>query len=57
MKNVVLNKRYKTAEGEWKSTNSLGANDIPKALLALIMAYKHMLMADGADEGGNSEGE
>ena len=57
MKNVVLNKRYRTAEGEWKSTNSLGLNDIPKAILALIMAYKHMLMGDGVDEKVEEPGE
>jgi len=51
MKNVVLSKRYKTAEGEWKSTNSLGLNDIPKAILVLIMAYKYLLMGDRAEEG------
>ena len=50
MKNVVLSKRYKTAEGEWKSTNSLGINDIPKAIVVLILAYKYLLMGDRAEE-------
>ena len=50
MKNVVLSKRYKTAESEWKSTTSLGLNDIPKAILVLIWAYKYLLMGEKADE-------
>jgi hypothetical protein len=50
MKNMVLSKRYKTSEGEWKSTNSFGASDIPKASLALNKAYEYLLMGNGAEE-------
>lgn len=37
---VVLEVRYKDKAGEWKGTNSLSLNEMPKAILALQMAYE-----------------
>ena len=42
-KKVVLERSYKDRYGEWKSTNRYDLNDIPKAILALEMAYAHIL--------------
>jgi hypothetical protein len=40
---VVLEVRYKDKKtGEWKGTNSLSINDIPKAVLALEQAYEYL---------------
>ena len=50
IKKVVLNKRDKSAEGEWKSTTSLDANDIPKAMLALSKAYEFLVMGREAED-------
>ncbi|MFC1494932.1 hypothetical protein ACFL6W_06620 [Thermodesulfobacteriota bacterium] len=36
--------RYKDSDGEWKSTQSLDINDIPKARLALDEAYKYLVL-------------
>ena len=40
---VVLEVRYKDKNGEWKGTNSLSLNDLPKAVLALQSAYAYLL--------------
>ena len=56
MKKVVLNKRYRTVEGEWKSTSSLDANDIPKAMLVLSKAYEFLVMGPEAGETGEEPG-
>ena len=37
---VSFQRRYQDRDGEWKSTSSLGVNDIPKAILALEAAYE-----------------
>lgn len=49
VKNAVLQKRYKDKNGEWSSTNSFDANDIPKALLALNDAYRYIVVDDSVD--------
>ena len=45
-KKVSFHKRYKNADGEWKSTQSLDVNDIPKAGLALYEAYKYLVLGE-----------
>jgi hypothetical protein len=40
---VVLEVRYKDAGGQWKGTNSLSLNDLPKAVLALQSAYAYLM--------------
>ena len=37
---VILERTYKDASGNFKSTSSLDVNDIPKAILALKKAYE-----------------
>ena len=39
---IVLEVRYKDKSGQWKGTNSLSLNDVPKAVLALESAYAYL---------------
>lgn len=50
IKKASFQKRYKNAEGEWKSTNILDANDIPKAKLALNEAYKYLVLGKDIED-------
>jgi hypothetical protein len=43
--NVTMERNYKAGE-EWKKTNSLRENDIPKAILALQKAYEFMTIKE-----------
>ena len=40
---VILEVRYRDKTGEWKGTNSLSLNEIPKAILALQKAYDYLM--------------
>lgn len=42
---ISIQKRYKVGE-EWKTTNSLNINEIPKAILALQKAYEHLVLKE-----------
>ena len=46
---VALDKRYKDAEGNWKSSSYLRVNDVPKAIFVLQKAYEYMV-AKNADD-------
>ena len=46
---VILEVRYRDKDGQWKSTHSMSANEIPKAILALQKAYEY-LMTTKSDE-------
>lgn len=48
---AVFQVRYKDKkDGEWKSTNSLSVNDIPKAINALQKAYQFLTEKGQKDE-------
>ena len=47
---VVLEVRYKDKTGQWKGTNSLSLNDLPKAILALQKAYDCLMDKDEHDD-------
>jgi len=49
-KKASFQKRYKDSDGEWKSTQSLDVNDIPKARMALYEAYKYLVLGAGDKE-------
>jgi len=49
IKKVVFQKRYKSADGEWKTTHSLDVNEIPKAILVLFKAYEHLCSGNSSD--------
>jgi hypothetical protein len=40
---VILEVRYRDKDGQWKSTHSMSANEIPKAILALQKAYEYLM--------------
>ena len=46
LKKAVIQKRYKNADDEWKSTHSLDKNDIPKMALVLSKAYEYLTMGE-----------
>ena len=54
-KKASFQKRYKTADGEWKSTNSLDADDIPKAELVLNEAYKYLTLSKDTENSRDPE--
>lgn len=43
---VSFDRRYKDKNDEWKSTSSLKANDLPKAILALEKAYEYISLKE-----------
>jgi hypothetical protein len=49
-KKVSFQKRYRNADGEWKSTHSLDVHDIPKARLALHEAYRYLVLDKGMED-------
>ena len=42
VRSVCFRKRYRDANGEWKETNVLTTNDIPKATLVLAKCYEYL---------------
>jgi len=50
IKKVSFQKRYKSNDGEWKSTHSLDINEIPKAILALSKAYEYLVLGESSEE-------
>jgi len=42
---ISIDKRYKDGE-EWKSTNSMKVNELPKAILALQKAYEYVSLKE-----------
>ena len=55
IKKVSFQKRYKSAEGEWKSTSSLDFNEIPKAILVLSKAYEYLCTGNSDEADNHSE--
>ncbi len=51
IKKVAIQKRYMTAEGDWKSTNSYDTNDLPKLKLVVGEAYRYLAMGQGDGAG------
>ena len=55
IKKVAFQKRYKSSDGSWKSTNSLDVNDLPKAILSLSKAYEYLVLTPGTIEGEDTK--
>ncbi len=49
-KTVSFERRYKDKSGEWKGTNQLRVNDLPKATLILQKAYEYLVLTESQDE-------
>ena len=47
VRTVVLQRRYRDANGDWQVASSLGVNDIPKATLVLNKSFEY-LTANGS---------
>lgn len=43
LKSITLEKRYKDKEGNWKSTTSFNADELPKAIMALSKAFSELM--------------
>jgi len=43
MPKVAIEVRYKDKTGQWKGTNSLSLNDLPKAILAFQKAFEYLM--------------
>jgi hypothetical protein len=43
---ISIDRNYKDKEGEWKSTNSLRVNDLPKASVVLQKAYEYIVLKE-----------
>ena len=50
---VAFERNYKDRDGNWKSTNSMRVNDIPKLRLVAQEAYEYLLRK-GSDDNGNN---
>ncbi|MGD0917809.1 MAG: hypothetical protein ABSB22_15255 [Thermodesulfobacteriota bacterium] len=61
IKKVAFQKRYKSADGSWKSTSSLTESELPKAILVLSKAFEHLVLnpepTDGVNQGNNGGSE
>ena len=49
-KNVSFERHYKDASGQWQTTSTLRANDLPKAMLILSKAYEYHAIEGAAEE-------
>lgn len=45
-KTISFDRLYKDKSGQWKSTNSLRVNDIPKAIAVLNKAYEYLVLKE-----------
>ncbi len=50
LRKVVIEVRYRDKNGEWKGTNSLSLNELPKAITALQQAYEYLLSDSAKDD-------
>lgn len=52
---VAIEVRYKDKTGQWKGTNSLSLNDLPKAILALQKAFEYLMTHREPEQAENPE--
>ncbi|MCK4589202.1 MAG: hypothetical protein KAT77_02080 [Nanoarchaeota archaeon] len=45
-KTISMERCYKDKEGNWKNTNSMRVNDLPKAWTVLMEAYKFLVFKE-----------
>lgn len=46
---VSFERAYKDKEGNWKTTNTLRVNDLPKAAIVLQKAYEEIMLREFTD--------
>ena len=49
---VTLERRYKDRDGNWKTSESFRAGDLPKAILLLSKAYEFVALKEVDQENG-----
>ena len=47
---VQFQRTYKDTDGNWKTSNSLRINDLPKAMVVLQKAYEYLALKDSQAE-------
>lgn len=47
---VSFERSYRDKNGEWKTTNSLRVNDLPKAAMVINKAYEHLALHEKAND-------
>ena len=60
LRKVVIEVRYRDKAGEWKGSNSLSLNELPKAITALQQAYEYLLEqsnSTGSSEASDTPGD
>ncbi len=50
---VILERTYRDRSGNYNSTQGLGVNDIPKAILALVQVYQYLMEHHDGEETGD----
>ncbi len=45
-RNVTFERRYLDKDGQWKSTNSMHINDLPKASVVLAKTYEYLVLKE-----------
>ena len=45
---ISIDRRYKDKNEQWKSSNSLRINDVPKAVVTLQKAYEYLILKETA---------
>lgn len=54
VRRTVLQRTYLDAGGQYQTTSSLDANDLPRAILVLMRAFAHCVDA-GRHDGGDAD--
>lgn len=54
---VTLQRRYKDKDGNWKSSNSFGRNEIPLAIFCLSQAFTKIISEQNANSSSVIEEE
>jgi len=49
-KTVSFARNYKDKDGNWKTTNSLRINDLPRASLVLSKAYEYLVTNNSSEQ-------
>jgi hypothetical protein len=55
LKKVSIQKRYRDGDGNWNSTNSYDANDLPKLKLVADEAYRYLALGQNGENGDPHE--
>lgn len=55
MLKATVERRYKTADGQWKSSGSFSRNEIPLAIYCLQKCFEHIIGTQQDDDGSVEE--